>query len=154
MRAPPFDIRSSSIAGLGGFATRRIARGERIIEYVGERISPAEADRRYEGGPSLHPLVLLFTVDRRTVVDAAVGGNEARFINHSCEPNCEALTRGRRLWIYARSDIQPDEELTYDYTLTGDENDNGREAAHYPCNCGAKSCRGTMFKIVEHDSRP
>ena len=143
----PFEVRRSKIAGLGAFTTRPIAVGSRIIEYVGERVTPAVADARYEGGPLLHPSVLLFSVDSRTVIDAAVGGNESRFINHSCEPNCEAVTRGRRVWIYALRDIQRGEELTYDYSLIGDDENLEKQAARYPCHCGAPTCRGTLFKI-------
>jgi len=140
-----FEVRPSSIAGLGAFATRSIARGSRIIQYTGERITPAEADARYEGGPSRHPLVLLFTVDSRTVIDAAVDGNEARFINHSCEPNCEAVTERRRIWIFAARYIRRGEELTYDYNLTADDDDESW-ANQYACLCGAPACRGTMYK--------
>jgi hypothetical protein len=89
--------------------------------------------------------VLLFTVDSRTVIDAGVGGNEARFINHSCEPNCEAVTERRRIWIYALRDIEAEEELTYDYNLTDDGESEASRARHYACRCGAPTCRGTMF---------
>jgi SET domain-containing protein len=148
MRALPFEVRPSKISGMGAFSTRSIAKGRRVIEYVGERISTEEADARYEGGPLLHPIVLLFTVDSQTVIDAAVGGNESRFINHSCEPNCEAVTRGQRVWIYALRDIEAGEELTYDYNLTGDDEGLEAQAARYPCHCGASMCRGTMFRIA------
>jgi hypothetical protein len=144
---PPIEVRPSAIAGLGAFATRRISKGARIIEYVGERITPAEADSRHAEGPSGHPLVLLFTVDSRTVIDAGVNGNEARYINHSCEPNCEAVTERRRIWIYALREIEPGEELTYDYNLTGDD-DVESQAEQYPCRCGTSSCRGTMYRLT------
>lgn len=147
MSRSPFEIRDSPIEGFGAFATRRIRRGARIIEYLGERISIAEADTRYQGGAARHPHVLLFTVDEQTVIDGGVKGNEARFLNHSCEPNCESVTRGKRIWIYALRDIQPGEELTYDYNLTGDPGDFGAQADEYPCHCGASSCRGSLFKL-------
>lgn len=144
----PFEIRASPIEGLGAFATRPIRRGARLIEYRGERISTSEADGRYEGGAASNPRVLLFTVDERTVIDGGVHGNEARFINHSCDPNCESVTRARRVWVYALRDIEPGEELTYDYNLTGDEDDPVAQAAEYPCRCGSAACRGTMFKTT------
>jgi uncharacterized protein len=147
MRRPPFELRPSPIEGLGAFAIRKIRRGSRVIEYLGERITVAEADARYEGGATLTPHVLLFTVDDQTVIDGGVGGNEARYINHSCEPNCESVTRGKRVWIYALRDIEAGEELTYDYNLTGDDGDLEAQAADYPCRCGSTSCRGTMFKL-------
>lgn len=146
---PPLEVRASTIEGVGAFALRPIRRGARIIEYRGERISTAEADVRYTGGAARHPHVLLFTIDDRTVIDGGVGGNEARFINHSCDPNCESVTRGKRVWIYALRDIQPGEELTYDYNLTGDEGDLQTQAAEYPCQCGSPKCRGTLFKLED-----
>lgn len=144
---PPLEIRASPIAGLGAFATRPIQKRARIIEYGGERITTAEADTRYSDGTSAHARVLLFTVDSRTVIDAAVNGNQARYINHSCEPNCESVTERGRIWIYALRDIEPGEELTYDYNLTGDD-DIGVQAAQYACHCGASACRGTMYQVV------
>jgi len=144
MRRLPIEVRRSEIAGLGVFATRRIASGERIIEYRGERISPSEADSRYAEVSEENALVVLFSVDDRTVIDGAVHGNDARYINHSCEPNCEAVTERRRIWIYALRDIGPREELTYDYHLIGDDDQNTRVRA-YACRCGAPSCRGTMY---------
>jgi len=86
MSKPFFEVRDSPIHGLGGFATQRIRKGTRIIEYTGERITSEEGDRRYDDNRSEHPHVLLFVVDRHIVIDAGAGGNEARFINHSCEP--------------------------------------------------------------------
>jgi hypothetical protein len=147
---PPVEVRPSAIAGLGAFATRPIQKGARIIEYVGERITPAEADARYADGPSAPDLVLLFTVDARTVIDAGMNGNDARFLNHSCEPNCEAVTERRRIWIYALREIEPGEELTYDYNLTGDD-DIGARAAQYGCRCRTSSCRGTMYRLATDD---
>lgn len=132
---------------MGAFAGQPIRRGARIIEYRGEHISPAEADARYDGGPAKHPLVLLFSVDDRTVIDGGVGGNEARFINHSCEPNCESVTHGRRVWIHALRDIAAGEELTYDYNLVGEE-DSQEQLTLYACRCGSKHCRGTMFRTA------
>lgn len=145
-RTLPFVLRPSPVAGTGAFATRRIRKGERIVEYLGERISHTEADRRFQqddGGGSPH--VLLFVVDGRTVIDAAVGGNEARFINHSCEPNCEAVIERRRIFIDAIRDIAPGEELTYDYELTRESEDDEEEEKRYPCRCGSPSCRGTLL---------
>lgn len=143
---PVFEVRSSSIQGLGAFATRRIPKGTRISEYVGERITPAVADERYDDDSAAHIHVLLFTVDKKTVIDAGVGGNEARFINHSCAPNCEPVIEKKRVYIEALRDIPEGEELTYDYNLTR-EGDYGAETeARYACHCGAQTCRGTMLE--------
>src|SRR6185503_19295969 len=95
---PFFEVQPSAIAGLGAFATRRIRKGTRIIEYQGERIAPEEADRRYDDERNPQALVLLFTVNKRTYIDAGVDGNEARYINHSCEPNCEAVLEAGRVY--------------------------------------------------------
>ena len=142
------EVRHSSIQGLGAFATALIPRGTRIIEYTGERVTPAEADRRYDDDASEHPRVLLFTVDSRTVIDAGVGGNEAQFINHSCEPNCEAVTDRRRVYIEALRDISAGEELLYNYNLTRHDDDAPNLEQRYRCHCGATRCRGTMLTPV------
>ncbi len=139
------EVRHSKIQGLGAFAAARIPGGTRIIEYLGERISPTEADRRYNDDATDHPRVLLFSVDGRTVIDAAVGGNEAQFINHSCEPNCAAVTDKKRIFIEALRDIEPGEELLYDYNLTRESDDEAALEQRYACHCGAPTCRGTML---------
>ncbi len=140
-----FELRPSPIAGTGVFATHHIPKGARIIEYAGERITHAEANARYDEEGMQNPHTVLFTVDRKTVIDAGVSGNEARFINHSCEPNCEAVKHRGRIYIEAVRDIAPGEELTYDYHLeySGRYQPEWRE--RYGCHCGAPSCRGTML---------
>lgn len=145
MSKPLFEVRSSSIHGLGVFAARRIRKGTRIIEYVGERITSQEGDRRYEDDQSEHPHVLLFAVDKRTVIDAGAGGNEARFINHSCGPNCEAVVEKKRVYIEALRSITEGKELTYDYNLTREGKDDAELEKRYACHCGAKACRSTML---------
>jgi uncharacterized protein len=145
MRKPFFEIRPSPIQGLGAFAARRIRRGTRIIEYTGERLTPLEADARYDDDRSEHPHVLLFTVDKRTVIDAGVGGNEARYFNHSCEPNCEAVTEQGRVYLEALRTIAAGEELTYDYQLERGGWRTAEWERRYACRCGATTCRGTML---------
>ncbi len=147
------EVKPSEIQGLGAFATTHITKGTRIIEYTGERITPAEADRRYNDDASAHPRVLLFSVDSRTVIDAAVGGNEAQYINHSCEPNCAAFTDKKRIFIEAIRDIRPGEELLYDYNLTRESDDEAALEKRYECHCGAPSCRGTMLVPKERQKR-
>jgi SET domain-containing protein len=141
---PFFEIRTSTIQGLGAFAIRRIRKSTRIIEYQGERISTEEADRRYDDDQSEHPHVLLFTVNKKTIIDAGVGGNEAKYINHSCEPNCEAVIEDGRVYIEALRRISPGEELTYDYQLERDGLDPESER-RYACRCGTPTCRGTLL---------
>lgn len=140
-----FEVHSSPIQGLGAFATQRVRKGTRIIEYTGERITPKEADTRYDNGKPTGR-VLLFQVDKRTTIDAGVGGNEAKYINHSCEPSCEAVIDARRIYIEAIRSISPGEELTYDYNLTRDNQDDKETEAEYACRCGAATCRGTMLE--------
>ena len=142
----PFELRPSPIAGIGAFATRPIKKGTRIIEYTGERISNAEADRRYDEDKMTHHHTFLFTLNRRTVVDAAVGGNEARFINHSCAPNCEAvIVDSRRIYIEALRDIPVGEELVYDYQYERTDDHSEADERFYACTCGAPNCRGTIL---------
>ena len=145
MREPCFDIRPSPIHGRGAFATRRIRTGTRIIEYTGERLTPSAADARYDDDRREQPHVLLFTVDRRTVIDAGVGGNEARYFNHSCAPNCEAVIEQRRVYLKALRTIAVGEELTYDYQLKRRRWPTAEWERRYACRCGAATCRGTML---------
>src|SRR5688500_7742864 len=86
-----FKILNSPIQGLGAFATQMIPSGTRLIEYAGERLTPAEADARYPEGADERHHTYLFAIDDDIVIDAAVNGNDARFINHSCDPNCDAV---------------------------------------------------------------
>ena len=140
----PFIIRPSPIQGLGAFATERIVKGTRLIEYTGERMTPEEADRRYPDSDERHH-TYLFAIDDDVVIDAAVGGNEARFLNHSCEPNCDAVIDEKRIFIEAIREIEPGEELTYDYAYVLDERHTPAAKRRYPCTCGAARCRGTIL---------
>jgi len=141
----PFEIRASSIQGLGAFATRRIPKGTRLIEYAGERLTPAEADARYPDVDGERHHTFLFAIDDDVVIDAAVNGNEARFINHSCEPNCDAVVDDGRIWIETIRDIAPGEELAYDYAYVLEERHTPAAKRRYPCSCGARNCRRTIL---------
>jgi uncharacterized protein len=138
-------VRRSRVHGLGVFARRRIRKGTRVIEYLGERISHREADWRYEHKRPGDNHTFLFIVDRGVVVDAGVGGNQARFINHCCDPNCESVIDQRRIFIEAVRTIQPGEELTYDYRIGRDRSDPPNVDEIFACRCGAESCRGSML---------
>lgn len=141
----PFKVVNSEIHGRGVVATEPIAEGQRLVEYIGDRITMAEADRRYPFDENKHQHTFLFSVNSRTIIDAAVGGNVARFINHSCDPNCEAVIEKGRVFIEALRDIEPGEELGYDYWFVLDEPHNKANKKLYECRCGAKNCRGTML---------
>ena len=142
---PLIEVRASSLHGLGVFAAQRIRRGTRIIEYLGERVSHAEADRRYEHKDAEDAHTFLFIVDARTVIDAGIGGNEARFVNHACEPNCESVIEARRVFIEAVRSIEPGEELTYDYQIQREVDDPPDVDAIFACRCGSARCRGSML---------
>jgi hypothetical protein len=145
LHARSFVIKPSPIQGLGAFATERIRRGTRLIEYTGERMTPDEADRRYPDDGDQRHHTYLFAIDDDVVIDAAVGGNDARFINHSCAPNCDAVIDDKRIFIEAIRDIEPGEELTYDYAYVLDERHTPTAKRRYPCNCGSSRCRGTIL---------
>lgn len=118
--------RKSRIAGFGVFALESISKNTRIVSYEGERISHRESERRESRQLPLG-LIWCFTLDERTVVDASVGGNIARFINHACRPNCYVEIAGGVIWVRAARNIGAGEELTYDYNTGG--------AAGLPCQC-------------------
>jgi hypothetical protein len=136
------EVRASAIQGLGVFARRTIAEGTRIIEYAGEVISQREGDARYDDGAMPRHQTFLMSLDDGRCVDAAVGGNESRFINHSCEPNCEAVEVDGRVWIHAIRRIAAGEELAYDYAYARADGD---DESFYRCGCGAPACRGTIL---------
>jgi SET domain-containing protein len=142
-----FAVRGSDIHGRGVFALRKIRKGERLVEYTGERLSHAEADRRYEAEHEADdPHTFLFTVDHKTVIDATRGGNSSRWINHSCAPNCESEVEEGRVYIDALRDISPGEELTYDYQLYLDEPHTAKAKRENPCHCGTRRCRKTLLR--------
>lgn len=142
----PFVVRRSSIQGRGGFATRDIRKGERIVEYVGERISWKEADTRYDDDAMKRHHTFLFAVTSRTVIDGAVDGNDSRFINHACDPNCEAVDVKGRIFIDAIRPIAAGEELFYDYAYARDKSTTEEDEALYQCRCGSPKCRGTILE--------
>jgi SET domain-containing protein len=143
--SPLLEVRGSEIHGRGVYALQRIRKGTRIIEYVGDRVSHTTADRRYQRKGEDDGHTFLFIVDDKIVIDAGIGGNEARFINHKCDANCETVTERRRVYIEATRNIKPGEELGYDYQLTWESTDEPEELALYACRCGARKCRGTML---------
>jgi SET domain-containing protein len=142
-------VRRSRIHGTGVFALRPIRKGRRVIEYTGERVSHKEADSRYADKDEEDNHTFLFIVDARTVIDAGVDGNDARFINHSCAPNCETAIENRRVFIYALRNIEPGEELAYDYQIQREDGDPPNIEEIFGCRCGAAKCRGTMLAPPE-----
>jgi SET domain-containing protein len=139
------QVRKSGVHGKGVFALKPIAAGERIIEYKGEVISWPEALRRHPHDPSDPNHTFYFHIDDQHVIDANVGGNAARWINHACEPNCQADETEGRVFIRALADIGPGEELFYDYGLVIDERHTPALKMQYECRCGSPRCRRTML---------
>ena len=131
----------SAIHGTGGFAKADIAAGARVIEYVGEKITKAESLHRCESANEY-----IFSLDDESDLDGNVPGNPARFLNHSCDPNCEAEPDGGRVWIVARRGIRAGEEITFNY---GYDLEDYRE---HPCRCGAADCIGYIMaeEFFEH----
>lgn len=139
------EVRNSAVHGRGVFALAPITKGTRIIEYLGERVSHKAADDRYEDHDVNDNHTFLFIVDKNTVIDAAVDGNDARFINHQCEGNCESVIAYRRVFIDAARDIAAGEELGYDYEIGREKDDPPNVDEIYACRCGSPKCRGTML---------
>ena len=141
-----YTVRSSGIHGRGVFATAEIARGTPIIEYKGKRSTWDDAMARPDSDPDDPAHTFLFEIDDGRVIDARVRGNAARWINHSCQPNCVTHeNEDGRVFIEAKRKIRPGEELTYDYRLTIDGKLTRKERAQYSCRCGTARCRGTLL---------
>lgn len=139
------QVRKSGVHGKGVFALQDIPEGETLIEYVGEIISWKEAQRRHPWNPDDPNHTFYFHVDDGRVIDAAHGGNASRWINHSCDPNCEADEEDGRVFIKSLRNIHAGEELSYDYGLIIDAPYTKKLKAEYPCWCGSKNCRGTLL---------
>lgn len=139
------QTRRSGVHGKGVFALSDFAKGETIIEYVGEIITWKEALRRHPHDPKDPNHTFYFHIDETHVIDAKYGGNSSRWINHSCKPNCEPDEVEGRIFIKALRDIQAGEELNYDYGLVIEAPLTPALKLEYPCWCGAKKCRGTLL---------
>ena len=146
-------VKRSPIHGNGVFAARKLAAGETLIQYKGKLTTHDEADGLYEGSvESGH--TFLFTLNDDYIIDANRGGNAARWINHSCDPNCEAVIIERkrgdapreRIYIEAKRAIRKGEELTYDYGIKLDVPQTKRLKALWACRCGKPNCTGTMLQ--------
>ncbi|CAG4925442.1 SET domain-containing protein [Paraburkholderia gardini] len=138
-------VRRSGVHGKGVFAVEAIAAGERLIEYKGERITWKEALRRHPHNPDEPNHTFYFALDSGRVIDGKVDGNSARWINHSCAPNCEAEEIDGHVYVHALRDIEAGEELFYDYGLVIDARQTKKLKKEYECRCGARKCRGTML---------
>lgn len=143
---PAWFVKTSAVHGVGVFARRAIAAGECIIEYEGDRIDwdLALKQSAIQAGPL--NLTYFFSLNDGRVIDGGSNGNEARFINHSCEPNCEAMEHDDgRVFIYAQQEIERGEELSYSYPLIYEGRHTAAVRREFACHCGAPSCCGTML---------
>ena len=146
------EVRDSGVHGRGVYAVVPIAAGARIIEYTGEIISWDEAVERHPHDPAQPNHTFYFHLDNGTVIDG-LHGNIARWINHACEPNCEADEVDGRVFVHALRDLEPGEELFYDYRLVLDERHTAKVKKQFACWCGAATCRGTMLEPKTRKSR-
>ena len=142
-RRDRIEVRESSVHGRGVYATASIAKNK------GEHISWKEALRRHPHDPTDPNHTFYFSLEDGSVIDAKFGGNRARWINHSCKPNCEAREKDGRVFIHALRDIEPGEELFYDYGLVIEGRQTKALREQFACRCGAKKCRGTMLARPE-----
>ncbi len=156
MKTQPYHIvRNSKIHGKGVFAKRPIRKGTKVIEYTGDIISVKEADKiGVQQDDQGHSHTMLFTVDDKRVINGNTGG-DARFINHSCDPNCEAVQYGDKVFIESLRAIPQGQELTYDYHLVVDGKITEDVKKEYACFCGSPDCRGTQIdaKIVKKSEK-
>jgi uncharacterized protein len=140
-RAVQIEVRESGVHGRGVYTMQFIPKGRRIIEYTGERVS-------WEAAPDDNdPHTFNFGLENGDVINPEIGGNDARWINHSCNPNCEAIEEDDRILIYAMRNIQAGEELLYDYRMQIDEPITDAAKRKFACHCGASNCRGTMLEL-------
>jgi SET domain-containing protein len=139
------QVRKSGVHGKGVFALQDIAKGDTVIEYVGEIISAQEAEDRHPHDPKDPNHTFYFQIDEDRVIDALHGGNSARWINHCCSPNCKPEVIDGRVFIKAKKNIPAGAELNYDYGLIIDEPITKALIAQYPCWCGSLKCRQTLL---------
>lgn len=139
------QVRNSGVHGRGVYTLTEIAAGEVLIEYTGELISWDLAMQRHPHDLEQPNHTFYFHIEDGRVIDALVGGNSSRWINHGCDPNCEADEVDSRVYIKALRDLLPGEELFYDYGLTIDERYTAKLKKEFACHCGSEVCRGTML---------
>ena len=147
-------VKRSRVHGTGVFAAQSIRKGTRIIEYTGERISWKEAQDLPPLDPNDPHHTFFFSLDDGRVINAAVGGNEARWINHSCAPNCKTTERRRRVYIVALRDLKKGEELFYDYSLSRQIDERKRWNAFSPVIAAARSVAARCSSRVSGRSFP
>jgi SET domain-containing protein len=141
----PVELRGSGVHGKGVFATRKIVKGTRIIEYTGRRISWKKAKEMRPLDPKNPNRIVFFALDDGSVIDPSVGGNDTQWINHSCEPNCETIEKECRIYVMASRDLNIGEELFIDYSVEAEGQRTKKLERKFRCDCGTPNCRGTML---------
>ena len=137
----------SSLHGSGLFAATNIKNKEQVIQYIGDKVTKKEGDKRADiqlqkaEKNKKTGMVYVFELNKKYDIDGGVLRNHARFINHSCDPNCEVEGKGLKLWIFSLRNIKKGEELSYDYGFGFDE-----DYKQFPCKCGAKNCCGYIVR--------
>ena len=147
-----WKVKKSNVHGSGVFATQPIAKNKRIIEYIGEKVLKSEGDRRSEKRLKRYlksnktGSVYVFELNKKFDIDGSPIYNKARYINHSCKPNCEVKIINGHIWIYSIRNIKKNDELSYDYGYEFDSEDY----VDHICRCGSKNCIGY---IISSDDR-
>ena len=139
-------VKASSIHGKGVFAVKLIPKGIRLYAYEGLRVKRSQLPENYVKG--LTSMVYVMNLDDELVIDGELEGNDSRYINHSCSPNCEVYFLNNTPFIYSTREIKEGEELSYDYRLgmLGEEELTlEQKKAWFPCHCGSSDCRGTIM---------
>jgi len=148
-----WELRKSKVHGNGVFAKKNIKKNVKIIQYIGEKITKKEGDKRsaerikkYLNKKNVGS-VYVFELNKKYDIDGSPKYNKARYINHSCEPNCEVIIENNQIWILSIKNIRAGEELNYDYGYAFDKDDY----EDHPCLCGSKKCIGY---IISKDDWP
>ena len=142
-------VRRSPVHGKGVYATASIRKGTRILEYSGRRLPWKEAIDLPAHRPDDPYHTFFFSLDNGNVIDAGVDGNESRWINHCCEPNCETIEEDDRIFVYALRSLRPGDELFYDYKIVPAERRTKKVEKEFACRCGSEKCRKTMLEPIK-----
>ncbi|MEP6956207.1 MAG: SET domain-containing protein-lysine N-methyltransferase [Chthoniobacterales bacterium] len=140
------EVRKSGVHGKGVYALAPLRKGARIIEYTGEHLPWKIAMDLPPRDPKNPYHTFFFSLDNGDVIDAARGGNDSRWINHSCDPNCETTEEDDRIFVDALRGISSGEELFYDYKIVPAERRTKKLEQEFACHCGSAKCRGSMIE--------
>lgn len=147
------EVRASGVHGKGVYATMPLRKGSRVIEYAGRHLPWKDAMELPAHRPEDPYHTFFFSLENGDVIDAGTGGNESRWINHSCEPNCETIEQDDRIFVYALRALRSGEELFYDYKIVPAERRTKKLAREFACHCGTEKCRGTMLEPLSRKKK-